>query len=584
MRRYGVVGLTLVVFVLALLWGRTGDISEPSRREALAARPASPVVAPPAVLAIAPSQVAATGLRVEGTVVDAQQGTPIVNATLEFESEAGDREVVTDANGRFSFAGAELTWVLTAVRFRGFQTLNPDLAFDRSTSDVKLQLTRLPLRRGRVVDTSGRPIEGALLQPYLAVDFAGRELESVVSDPRGEFQLLLDDSARVTVSHACCISTNVPVGRPEDELVITLQPANFERVTFRGQVVDEDDVSIEGARVTGLAHTDKFEVTQSLSVTSGIDGRFQVQVPAGATIILSAQLGDRDSDELTVRAQDEAKLTVLERASAFSGRVTNEAGQPVTRFTVSLSGLDVMTREFTSADGRFTYDGLPKIRGTVTTVGASGYLDSEPELLRLARGEQATGLEFVLHRGRTISGVVFDRDTRHPLAGANVRLTAFRLLSGPNGHTRTDSLGRFVMGGLKEGRVEFLVSRSGYVSRQEVLDTSNQAEVRIGLASSSSSNAKEEYAGVGMRFGNTDVDAGSGYFVSALHPQGGAHVAGVLVGDEILSANGVPAGSVETTDFLLQIKGAEGTMVRLTVRRDGNTFDVHAVRRVLSSW
>jgi len=85
-----------------------------------------------------------------------------------------------------------------------------------------------------------------------------------------------------------------------------------------------------------------------------------------------------------------------------------------------------------------------------------------------------------------------------------------------------------------------------------------------------------------MQFDWAALDAGSGYRVSVLHPEGGARVAGVEIGDEILGAGGVVAGSVPVAEFLRQIKGPEGTVVTLAVRRGERVFELHAVRRRLA--
>lgn len=274
-----------------------------------------------------------------------------------------------------------------------------------------------------------------------------------------------------------------------------------------------------------------------------------------------------------------------ENASSFAGRVTNEAGEPVTRFRVTLEGPRFLhQRDFASADGTFVYDGLPKLGTTMIDVIALGYLDAGRQFRRLGRREHIDDLDIVLKRGRRVSGVVFDLQTRAPLAFANVKRTGtFGLKDVGNGRARTDALGRFALVGLEPGRAELEVSRSGYRSHAEVIDTTNEAELRIGLRSGSGSES--EYSGVGMRFRDVELpDAGSGSIVAAVNEQGGARVAGIQVGDEILEAAGVPAGSVSTEEFLRQIKGTEGTLVRLKVRRASNTFEVTAVRRRIASW
>ncbi len=439
-------------------------------------------------------------------------------------------------------------------------------------------------RRGRVVDAEGHPIEGALVQPYVQLASGRRDLDRVISDPEGNFRLTVEDSARVEVSHQCCRSADVSVGRADVELLVTLEPSDLEQVSFAGVVVDEDNHPIEGASVEGIASVGD-EVALAIVTKTDVRGAFSVKVPADSKITVRSKRGAKKSGELTLEPSTSARIVLLDHAGSISGRVRDEAGLPVTEFQLHLqSDMTDLRIEVMSTEGEFSISGLPKLESATLMLVAPGFLDPGPRSVTLARDEHVTGIDFVLQRGLSIRGVVIDRETKHPLDGANVRLIGV-FKPGPNGRTRTDSLGRFVLSGVTGSRVEVLINRSGYVGRREVFETANQAEVHIGLTSESSPNAAEEYVGVGMQFGNGKMpNPGSGYLVSSLHPQGGAVIAGVQLGDEILAADGVQASSVPIREFLRQIKGAEGSVVRLTLRRDGQSFELHVARRELTAW
>jgi predicted metalloprotease with PDZ domain len=152
-----------------------------------------------------------------------------------------------------------------------------------------------------------------------------------------------------------------------------------------------------------------------------------------------------------------------------------------------------------------------------------------------------------------------------------------------NGQATSDAQGAFLLQGLRAGRIELDAQCDGYRDHEVTVEVGQQGPVRIELtpAAASDSPRTNDYEGVGMQFGSDVPDAGQGYRVIALHPEGGARVAGVEIGDEILAAGGVRAAGIPTEEFLRQIKGAEGTVVTLGVRRGEQVFELHAVRRRL---
>ncbi|MDP1821854.1 MAG: carboxypeptidase regulatory-like domain-containing protein [Archangium sp.] len=268
---------------------------------------------------------------------------------------------------------------------------------------------------------------------------------------------------------------------------------------------------------------------------------------------------------------------MLAREGTLSGRVLAQ-GAPVTSFRLRVQSVTFSTElQVSSPDGRYLIAGVPRMSGDLEVV-APGFLLARESVV-VPRGEAVTDVDFGLERGSSIAGWVFDQDTALPLGRAWVSVR-----SNPDVMpVRSDALGRFLLDGLKPGRVEVSVDRSGYRTREVVLGVGSGDPVRIGLTPATrSSGESPEYEGVGMQFeSRASPDEGLGYRVSALHREGGARVAGVEVGDEILAAEGVLAGSVPTDEFLRQIKGTEGTVVTLTVRRAGRVFDLHAVRRRL---
>ena len=184
-----------------------------------------------------------------------------------------------------------------------------------------------------------------------------------------------------------------------------------------------------------------------------------------------------------------------------------------------------------------------------------------------------------MDRGRAVTGVVFDDETKRPIAEAFVHL-------GRRHGARTDPEGRFALAGLEAGRDELSVTRPGYRRRSLVVQVGTEGIVQVGLTPASADASDEsEYEGAGIKFDSwTEAHGAEGYFVTELHPQGGARAAGVMKSDELLAVDGITAGSVPLSAFMNQVKGPEGTAVTLTLRREGRVFDVRAVRRRLPEW
>jgi hypothetical protein len=236
--------------------------------------------------------------------------------------------------------------------------------------------------------------------------------------------------------------------------------------------------------------------------------------------------------------------------------------------------------EVFSSDGRFSIPGV--LPGSVSiTAYAEGFVHEYV-------GPFAVGVHgvedvrVVLHRGGRIVGTVVAEDDGHPIEAATVRL-------GPGGtFVQTGADGSFALASVPAGVHGLFVSAhlDDYVSREvpgiDVPEAGKVGPLRISLrAVDPRAPEKSDYEGIGMRCADWELD-GDGYRVSEVHPKGGAHVAGIQPGDLILAADGTLATAVDGDEFISRIKGPDGTLVRLTVRRGAQTFDVNIARRRLS--
>ncbi|MFC5290891.1 SdrD B-like domain-containing protein [Actinokineospora guangxiensis] len=140
------------------------------------------------------------------------------------------------------------------------------------------------------------------------------------------------------------------------------------------------------------------------------------------------------------------------KAASISGRVVDDAGNPIPGAEVVLTGPNGSTTATTDAEGNYTFSDLPPGAYTVTETQPPGYGDgpdtpgsaggdaSENDVISgivLDSGESATGYEFAERRG-SIAGVVYEdrndngaQDAGEPgIPGVTVTLTG------------TDALGR----------------------------------------------------------------------------------------------------------------------------------------------
>ena len=65
-------------------------------------------------------------------------------------------------------------------------------------------------------------------------------------------------------------------------------------------------------------------------------------------------------------------------------------------------------------------------------------------------------------------------------------------------------------------------------------------------------------------------------------PQSPAQRAGLLAGDQIVAADGVSLAGMSFVEAVGKVRGAEGTVVKLTIKREGAQFDVAVTRAVIN--
>lgn len=538
---------------------------------------------PSVISPIAPSALA----RFEGDVVD-NDGMPLNDVSVAFHRYTGNGElrVRTDSLGRFRVEVEEGEWFAMAEAPGHIDETGSARLFAVAgtvVSGLRLVLSRSRSLTGLVVDERGAAVADAGISLGTEV-FPG--FERVRTDSNGRFTTELGETTEqnvILVTHECCFDERqlLPSEAGPLQVTVRLRRVELERTVFNGIVVDGHDLPVAGAEVmvSSMLRFDAGLARREASAQTDSQGRFAVGVP-GEVVTAVAFHHLESSEPVQLHPGTLTKLVLDSSDATISGRVSDESGRPITRFRVEVDNAEPRMEgwvDVLSGDGRFVIERLMRGRKTVQ-IEADGFADPTDREVSLEAGQHLGGINFVLSRGRALSGRVTDERTGAGLADAGVR--------GGGKGTRTDAHGQFVLAALPLTTVDLEGDfGEGYVDRMVQVKAGNPEPVLIALRARESDDGgyRRDYEGIGVQLDFDRVlDGGNGYPVLRLLPTGGAHAAGVLVGDEVLAADDTKAGALPFEDFNSLIKGPAGTAVKLTIRRDGREFDVRVSRKRLA--
>jgi protocatechuate 3,4-dioxygenase beta subunit len=155
------------------------------------------------------------------------------------------------------------------------------------------------------------------------------------------------------------------------------------------------------------------------------------------------------------------------KQAAVTGRVLNDAGEPIKAATVTIAvgaGSTPPLRTSTDENGAFRLDGLP-IATPLSVSASDGKTTSKPVNTRLTAGNNALG-DFVIPRDAGIRGIVKSSENGGPVEGAQVTL---QTVSGWNPKdlksATTSQRGTFEFAPLTPGIYRVRVSREGFTPR-----------------------------------------------------------------------------------------------------------------------
>jgi len=276
---------------------------------------------------------------------------------------------------------------------------------------------------------------------------------------------------------------------------------------------------------------------------------------------------------------------------SLRGRVIDaRSGAPVVAFAIALWRRDgialsrmIAPASFIDASGAYEITDLDQ--GTYEVVAmAAGYAGSGYAVAQV--DTSPVQADFALRAGARIEGIVIDGATRRPIAGATISLEGRRGVApnlpfaplSPEAETGAD--GRFTLEQVPPDAMSLHADKEGYLTRIVTLgplpEEGDHPPLAIALTPrASGDDASVELTGIGAV-----LEAQPEWLaVRGVVPGGGAADAGLVSGDQILAIYGTPVDRLGYEGAIGVIRGPEGTLVVLRIRRDGREGDVAVTRK-----
>jgi hypothetical protein len=385
---------------------------------------------------------------------------------------------VVSADGRFlveDLAGGDYVLEVIAPERAPASVRARGVLSGRTTDVGVVRLRRGGVVRGTVVESSGEPIAGATVRLLGPGDDAAMWMQalSAETDPLGAFEIrgAPEGPQQVVASHADHSPADARV-----EVDSTRGPAEARLVLGRGGRIEgsarkRDGTPLTGLRVTAFSMgTGRVSWDRTPEATVGADGRFAIDhvLPGDTRVNLMspARPGRPFSSSMqskTVEAREGETVVVdfLSREILVSGHVMR-AGTPLPGLDIRLMGESVSYMGTGLATGVAAAPAGPQLlRGTTDEEGSFALIVDAPGRYR-SRIENPADRRFYPTRvleipdveahvvdiefsGVPVEGVVVERETERPVAGATVGLSAKAGTdsSPQTGTARTGPDGRF---------------------------------------------------------------------------------------------------------------------------------------------
>jgi RNA polymerase sigma factor (sigma-70 family) len=632
-KKIGTVVVALVMLLGAAAVYRTSSrssvtpetrASAPSSSAPASAAPSARAPLPPprrgATLATVERDEAALHGVFEGRVISWSSGEGVPGAELTFSVDGATTSITADGQGRFRFTPPrEGRCALATVTHPDYLPFAPEwghssfeLVAKRGAriKDLTIQLVPALDYTGVVVDPKGRPVAGATVT-LLGAGQGERALHPITdrftSNDQGEITFHAPDYALLEASHPAWSPARARMDGPaltSHRLVIRLGDrgpdagAPLGREKIAGRVVDPDGNAVAGALVLAKPRvTSSDDIRPDAEARSDASGAFSLEgLDAGAYSVLASAAGfaTRSADAVSAGTLD--LVLVLRRGSSLAGRVIDAKSRaPVPAFTVivarregAVKEVPIAVRSFVDADGRFAIPDLEpgdyRVRASAATHAPSSPLDAT------VADPPASGapIEIALTRGARLTGTVVEREGGAPIPLARVSIESpFEASSAAPIviNAITDEHGDFELAGIPTGARSVMVGAYQHhiriLSGLRFEEDATAGPINVDLAKvAPGEEPRIELVGIGAQL----RPDGDGLKIEKVFPGGGAAEVGLGPGDVILGVDGASVGTLGFDSSIQRIRGPEGSIVRLTVRRaDGGVLEIPTPRRRLQT-
>jgi hypothetical protein len=541
-----------------------------------------------------------------GRVVSAWTGLGVPGAELTFATPQGAVSSRSGADGRFRFdPPGSGSYQLAAVLAEGYVPFGPEWGqspirflspVPAGTPELSVLLEPETRFAGRVEREDGSPVAAATVTLRMAGAGAGglaSAERSWTTDARGEFRGTASEEGVLVARHAGLLPAAVALQRARSgtqSVRLVLKPvpeAAGGDQPLAGTVVDTAGAPVPAATVT-LGGRGRPPMTWALlpaPVITDASGHFAFPAVPDSVAWAQARTAEQLSDPARAHAGQTDLLLALQPGGVLAGHVLHADGRPAPAFALRASRLRrwpetaPVTLSVIDPEGRWEIHGL---RGGTYLVEASapGAAASEPVRVEVPAGGRAER-DIRLRRGHSLTGVVRDAKTRTPVPRAELALEASpgedAVLA--RGNTFTGEDGRFQLDGLPETPATVTVEAEGY-NRKLLTLARARGEVEILLRPvPSGQEPATDLVGIGAVVNRGDA----GLVLGTLVPTGGAALAGLREGETIVRIDGTGVADLGFADAVQLLRGEEGSVVRLEVRRaDGSSTTVDVTRRAVT--
>lgn len=409
-------------------------------------------------------------------------------------------ETFSDAEGRFRLGGLKPgeTVKLRATHRSFGASAAVDAAPGGSTA-ITLELAAPIEIHGKVVDGGGEPVAGVRItvaragndrrspNPFAAMQNDGLTARPAVTNDAGEYVV------RNAPEGDLVLTFDHPGYRVHKEQLRTIVGAPVEArkavldrgAGIEGIVVDEAGEPVAGAAVNATvnfgAQPDGQPGRTWANTTSGDDGTFSMYGLHEGQVTVRVYRDGWYCRPLTVPSGATGVRLVVAEAGELRGRVM-AAGRPVANANINaqLDGPEdpgaaqgrFLAWGRTAADGTFTLKPLPPRAPFKLVITHQSYKQTTIQGVTASDGRVR---DFTLEAGLQVGGIVVDEGGK-PVPTASV---VVKHESGKQQWARTDTDGRWSVGGLEPGKLTVELGRGAYIPTDPIAVTPGAMDIRL---------------------------------------------------------------------------------------------------------